>query len=87
MCDVSNRGNGLRTIGELSVLSKIIPKQNVYFRNSKYKQRLSALKKKSVRASPVAQQLSVHVPLLGSPGFTGSDPGCGHGTAWHAMLW
>ena len=38
-------------------------------------------------ASPVAQQLSSHVPLLGDPGFPGSDPGCGHGTAWHAMLW
>ena len=21
------------------------------------------------------------------PGFAGSDPGCGHGTAWWAMLW
>ena len=34
-----------------------------------------------------AQWLSLHVPLLGSPGFASSDPGCGHGTAWHAMLW
>ena len=24
---------------------------------------------------------------FGSPGFAGSDPGCGHGTAWQAMLW
>ena len=38
-------------------------------------------------AGPVAQGLSVHFPLLGGPGFTGSDPGCGHGTAWQAMLW
>ena len=38
-------------------------------------------------ARPLAQWLSSHVPLLGSPGFAGSDPGCGHGTAWHAMLW
>ena len=38
-------------------------------------------------AGLVVQQLSSHVPLLGSPGFAGSDPGCGHGAAWHAMLW
>ena len=38
-------------------------------------------------ASPVAQWLSSHVLLIGSLGFTGSDPRCGHGTAWHAMLW
>ena len=39
-------------------------------------------------AGPVAQWLSSHVLLLGSLGFTGSDPGCGHGTAWQkAMLW
>ena len=38
-------------------------------------------------AGPVAQRLSLHVPLLGGPGFAGSDPGCGHGTAWQAMLW
>ena len=24
---------------------------------------------------------------FGGPGFTGSDPGCRHGTAWQAMLW
>ena len=29
----------------------------------------------------MAQWLSSHVPLLGGPGFAGSDPGCGHGTA------
>ena len=23
----------------------------------------------------------------GSPGFAGSDPRCGHGSAWQAMLW
>ena len=22
-----------------------------------------------------------------APGFAGSDPGCGHGTAWQAVLW
>ena len=33
-------------------------------------------------AGPVAQRLSLHVPLLRGPGFAGSDPGCGHGTAW-----
>ena len=32
-------------------------------------------------ASPVAQQLSLIVLLLGGPGFAGLDPGCGHGTA------
>ena len=40
-----------------------------------------------VRAGPVAQRLSAQFLLLGGPGFTGSDPGCGHGTAWQAMLW
>ena len=39
-------------------------------------------KKLNIGASPVAQRLSVHVLLLGGPGFAGSDPGCGHGTAW-----
>ena len=34
------------------------------------------------RGRPVAQQLSAHVLLLGGPGLAGSDPGCGHGTAW-----
>ena len=24
---------------------------------------------------------------FGGLGFAGSDPGCGHGTAWQAMLW
>ena len=38
-------------------------------------------------AGPVAQQLSAHVPLLGGPAFASLDPGCGHGTTWHAMLW
>ena len=32
-------------------------------------------------AGPVAQWLS------SGPGFAGLDPGCGHGTAWQAMLW
>ena len=36
----------------------------------------------SVGAGPVAQQLSADVPLLSGPGFAGSDPGYGHGTAW-----
>ena len=30
----------------------------------------------------MAQWLSAHVPLLGSSGFAGADPGCRHGTAW-----
>ena len=40
-----------------------------------------------VGAGPVAQGLRSHVPLLGGLGFVGPDPGCGHSTAWHAMLW
>ena len=36
---------------------------------------------------PVAQRLGAHVPLLSGPGFAGSDPGCGHSTTWHAILW
>ena len=43
--------------------------------------------KKSGGAGPVAQRLSSHVLLLCGPGFAGWDPGCGHGTAWHTMLW
>ena len=38
--------------------------------------------KKSGGTGPVAQRLSLHVPLLGGPGFAGSDAGCGHGTTW-----
>ena len=40
-------------------------------------------------ASPVAQRLrlSSHVPLLSGPGLAGLVPGCGHGTAWHTILW
>ena len=33
-------------------------------------------------AGLVAQRLRSPVPLLSGPGFAGSDPGCGHGTAW-----
>ena len=33
-------------------------------------------------AGPVAQWLSLHVLLLGSLGFAGSDPRCRHGTTW-----
>ena len=43
--------------------------------------------KRHSQAGPVAQWLSSHVLLLNGLGFTGSDPGCGHGTAWHTMLW
>ena len=38
--------------------------------------------KSACEADPVAQRLSSHVPPLGGPGFTGSDPRYGHGTAW-----
>ena len=37
-------------------------------------------------AGLVVQQLSSHI-YFGSPGFTGSDPGYGHGTACQATLW
>ena len=33
-------------------------------------------------AGPVVQPLGSHVPLFGGQGFAGSDPRCGHGTAW-----
>ena len=47
-----------------------------------------AIKKLEGGACLVAQPLSVHVPLLGGPGFAGLDPRFGHGTAWQkAMLW
>ena len=35
----------------------------------------------------MARRLSAHVPLLGGPGFAGSDPGCGRGTTRQATLW
>ena len=44
------------------------------------------IKKLITGASPVAQQLSSYSPLLSGPGFVRSDPRCGHGTAWYAML-
>ena len=42
----------------------------------------------NLRAGPVAQWLSSHVPLLGRPGFAGLDPGCGqwHRLAHHAVV-
>ena len=42
--------------------------------------------KRGEGASPVAQRLSAHVPLR-HPRVCRFDPGCGHGTAWQAMLW
>ena len=47
----------------------------------------NAVKYPHIGAGLVVQRLSSHIPLLGGPGFAGSDPGCGHGTAWHTMLW
>ena len=44
--------------------------------------KIETIKKQIRGASPVAQRLSSYVPLLGGPGFAGSDPGCRHGTAW-----
>ena len=45
------------------------------------------MKNKIKGAGPVVQRLSSYILLLGGPGFPGSNPGCGHGTAWHTMLW
>ena len=58
-----------------------------FHRHVKFILRVIGLKKHYYWASPVAQRLSAHVLLLSGPGFAGLDPGCGHGTAWHAMLW
>ena len=44
-------------------------------------------KSEACGAGQVAQWLSAHDLLLISPGFASFDPGCGHGTTWHAMLW
>ena len=55
--------------------------------NFHFKEILKCWMKIALGAGLVAQWLSSHVLLLGGPGFTGSDPGCGHGTAWHTMLW
>ena len=38
------------------------------------------------RGGLVVQWLSSHFLILGGLGFTGSNPGCGHGTTWQAML-
>ena len=38
------------------------------------------------QVGPVAQWLSAHIQLLGGPALASWDPGCGHGTAWQAML-
>ena len=45
--------------------------------------------KNKIGACLVTQWLSSHILLLSGPGFTSSDPGCGHGTTWQkkAMLW
>ena len=48
---------------------------------------LSSYSKQILGAGPVVQRLNEHVPLLGGLGFASSDPGCRHGTTWHAMLW
>ena len=53
-------------------------------RNIKF---LTQNKETTRRAGPVVQWLSSHILLLGGPSFAGSDPGCGHGTTWHGMLW
>ena len=55
-------------------LSEVLSEQAIPFGNR--------LNLKISGAGPVVQRLSGHVPLLGSPGFAGSDPGCRHGTAW-----
>ena len=55
--------------------------------SSSAKRRGFTKRKKEGGASPVARHLGLHVPLLCGPGFASSEPGCGHGTAWHAMLW
>ena len=55
------------------VCSPNIPKKIVF---------IPSLKLSKVGASPVAQWLSSHVPLLCSLGFAGWDPRCGHGNAW-----
>ena len=48
----------------------------IFFR-SKY-----FIKLLGIGAGLVVQWLSTHVLLLGGLGFTGSDPGYGHGIAW-----
>ena len=44
------------------------------------------LYQESLRAHPVAPQLSSHLLLLRGPGFACSDPGCGHGMAWQKAI-
>ena len=76
-----------------AMISKIVLKNSYNYRYSfllpRFNENISkvSLLRIFTGAGLVEQQLSSHVLLLGSPGFAGSDPGCGHGTAWHAMLW
>ena len=44
-------------------------------------------KKEKKRGAARWHSGKVYTFRFGSLGFPGSDPGCGHGTAWHAMLW
>ena len=43
--------------------------------------------KKVCTGAGLVTQRSVHAFRFGGLGFKGSDPGCGHGTAYQAMLW
>ena len=49
--------------------------------DSKADRGVDKLQKEKGGADPVAQQLSLHVPLLSGLGLAGLDPRCGHGTA------
>ena len=62
---------------ELCCSAVVAPKTLVNFLSNK---------KKIAGASPAAQRLSAYVPLR-QPGVHRFRPGCGHGTAWQAMLW
>ena len=72
--------------GNVSFLFPTASSLMVLFYSAFKRAQMSLIKKILFGANLVAQRLSAHVLLLSGLGFGGSDPGCGHGTSWQAML-
>ena len=69
--------------GYLANVKVIKPTENL---NKLINQCPLSFQESSVGADLVVQWLSAHI-LLRWPGVHRSDPGCGHGTTWQAILW
>ena len=54
-------------------------------RRINYRCFVMGVKRLFVGASPVAQRLSSHIPLLSGLGFTVLDSGCGYGSSWQKL--